>query len=141
MTVRPPRPAGTPPPRRATILLLSADAVFLSAATARLSGAGFTVLPFTSVSDALARARPDEVDLVLVAADLPEIASDEDLAPAARRLRAVRAPIWLMSTAPDDPTHPALAARSAAAGLDGALSLAEGLGPLVERLRAIFADA
>ena len=141
MTARPGPSPGTSPPRRATILLLSADAVFLSAATARLTRAGLAVLPFTVLADVEARARPDEVDLVLLSAELPELRGGDDLAQVARRLRTVRAPIWLMGAAPDDPAGTALTARAAAAGFDGSLSVAEGLDPLVARLRAIFADA
>jgi DNA-binding response OmpR family regulator len=116
------------------VVIFDDSEVVLDVTGRYLRGAGFRVVTALTLAE-FERARPAEADLILVDVQMPELFGD-DIGMVLRRVRRVKAPIFLFSTLPEAE----LAARAEEAGLDGYISKDAGLDAMLARVRAILGE-
>ena len=117
------------------ILIVDDSALILKAAQHALEGAGYEVETRNGIEDLGARGSTG-FDLILMDVQMPELHGD-DVASVMRLDRAVRTPIYLFSTLPDEE----LRERVRDAKIDGFISKAAGLAHIVDEVKKILGPA
>jgi CheY-like chemotaxis protein len=116
------------------ILIVDDSPLILAASKHALTGAGYDVETRSGVEDLGAKGF-EGFDLILMDVQMPELYGD-DVASVLRQDRAVRTPIYLFSTLPDEE----LRERVSDAKVDGFISKGAGVEHLVAEVVRIFAS-
>jgi two-component system chemotaxis response regulator CheY len=116
------------------ILIVDDSPLILAASKHALKEAGYDVETRNGPEDVGAKGA-DGFDLILMDVQMPELFGD-DVASVLKHQRAVRAPIYLFSTLPDDE----LSERVRDAKVDGFISKGAGIDHLLAEVRRILGD-
>jgi DNA-binding response OmpR family regulator len=116
------------------ILIVDDSPLILAASKHALQEVGYEVETRNSPEDVGAKGA-DGFDLILMDVQMPELFGD-DVASVLKHQRAVRSPIYLFSTLPDEE----LRERVSEAKVDGFVSKGAGIEHLVSEVRRILGD-
>ncbi len=121
---------------RKNVLVIDDSTLVLELVQSALEAAGFAVQVASDLATLERRRMETPPDLVILDVQMPEALGDE-LGETMREVRSVHVPMLLFSSLPDAD----LAERASAAGLVGWVSKRQGMRVLVERVKAVLAQA